>query len=114
MRTTKKVGEITLKNGEMLQITEQELISLMQSKMKSGMGDMYFASIKRMLSKPYIVDMQEKWVEDAQQSIVEERTSHLLAQKEHLVADGTGEGYKKFLEAKAKLKRKLGPSARKE
>lgn len=111
MRTTKKVGEITLKNGEMLQITEQELVSLMQSKMKSGMGDMYFASIKRMLSKPYIVDMQEKWVEDKQQAIVEERSEHLLAGQKHVESDGTGPGYKKFMAMRAKFGKRYGKTS---
>lgn len=111
MRTTKKVGEITLKNGEMLQITEQELASLMQSKMKSGMGDMYFASIKRMLSKPYIVDMQEKWVEDKQQAIIEERADHLLAGQKEISADGTGPGYAKFQAMRARFGRKYGKTS---
>lgn len=108
MRTTIKVGEITLKNGEMIQIPYKELEALVKSKAQNGMGDVYFPSLKRMLQKNYIVDVQEKWIPDPNAVIVEERADHLIANKESVVSDGTGEGYKKFLAAKAKLLRRMG------
>ena len=111
MRAVKKVGEITLKNGEILQITESELNTLIASKVKSGLGDIWFDSQKRMLQKPYIVDIQEKWVEDAQQAIVEERSDHLLAGQREVPSDGTGPGYKKFMAARANFRRKFGKSS---
>lgn len=112
MRTAKRIGVITLKNGEMLEVEHEEYKKILASFAKSEMGKVYITSLKRMVDKTFIVDTQEKWVEDRNAVIVEERANHLLAEREHIVADGNGPGYKRFLAAKAKLKRKLGPSSR--
>lgn len=108
MRSLKKVGILILKGGEQLEVTSDEAQKLMQSKIKSGLGAIYFRSVDRMIEKPHIVDIKTKWVEDKQQAIVEERPGHLIAEKEKIVSDGTGPGYKKFMEMRNRLNRKSG------
>lgn len=103
MRTTKHIGVITLKNGEMLEIEYEEYTKILASFAKSELGKVYINSLKRMIDKTFIVDTQEKWIEDRNAVLVEERPEHLLAEKEKIVSDGTGPGYKKFLAAREKF-----------
>jgi len=103
MRTTKHIGLLTLKGGEMLEVEYDEYVKVVQSYTKSEMGKVYITSLKRMMDKTIIVDLQEKWIEDRNAVLVEERPEHLLAEKDKIVSDGTGYGYKKFLAAKEKF-----------
>ncbi len=110
MRTTKHIGIITLKSGEMLEINFEEYQKVLGSFTKSELGKVYISSLKRMIDKTYIVETQEKWVEDLNAVIAEERPENLIAEKEKIVSDGTGPGYKKYMEMKEKFMRKKTPS----
>lgn len=108
MRTTKHIGIITLRGGEMIEISYAEYEKVLQSFTKSELGKVYIASQKRMIDKTYIVDTQEKWVADLNAVLVEERPEHLIAEKEKIVSDGTGPGYRKFMAMRGKLGKKFG------
>lgn len=108
MRTTKHIGLLTIKGGEMLEVDYEDYKKVLESYTKSEMGKVYISSLKRMFDKTIIVDFQEKWIEDRNAVLTEERPEHLLAAREKIPADSTSPGYIKFLVASIKMKRKFG------
>lgn len=108
MRTSKHIGLLTIKGGEMLEVDYEDYQKVVQSYTKSELGKVYISSLKRMLDKTIIVDFQEKWIEDRNAVIIEDRPEHLLAVRQKLPADSTSPGYIKFLVASIKMKRKFG------
>lgn len=108
----KQVTELTLRNGERLNVTEAEGNSARQAKASGQSKSIIFPSLRsRMIDASFIVDIQNKTVEDveATRKLAEEET------KRNLIATGLLEpeedskykpGYISYIVASIKLRKK--------
>lgn len=98
-----QITELTLKNGETLQIPLSEGQNVKKQKAQKPLGSVILPSQKnRLIDCTYIVDIKELWV-----GYDEPQTENLLKEGEKPVVDKNSPGYKKFVQAKENLKRKM-------
>lgn len=76
----KKVTEVTLRNGEKLQVTLAEGSSIRQAKSSERAKSIMFPSLNnRMLDSGFIVDVQDKTIEDPSKPTVVDHSKALIA-----------------------------------
>ena len=113
MRTMKQVTIISLKRGEELQVSLEEGNKARAAKLR-GSGVIVIPSQRnRVIDVVMIGDIQDKWVEDIQQSLVVDDKARLLDTT--IIpepATETSPGYLKFKEAQQRLKERMGRPTR--
>lgn len=112
----KQVTELTLRNGEKLNVTIAEGHSARQAKASERSKSIMFPSLRnRMIDSSFIVDIQDKSVEDSEatKKLQEEETKRILISTGLLPPQEDQKympGYISFLVASIKLRKKSGAS----
>jgi hypothetical protein len=110
----KQVTELTLRNGEKLNITVAEGNSARQAKASERSKSIMFPSLKnRMIDSSFIVDIQDKSVEDSEatRKLAEEETKRALIASGLLPPQEDQKympGYISFIVASIKLRKRSG------
>lgn len=109
----KKVTELTLRNGTKLQITIKEGENIRKAKLRNTSSSIIIPSLNnRMVDSSFIVDIEDKMVEDLQQMLTPDANTKLLNRSDLKPADENSPGYLKFKEAQKKLRKKMGGQTR--